>query len=63
MNINAKHIRLQFDALILAYHESSGWSLSRDGKMIVYAATWERTWDAMTTHERSRCISFANQLR
>jgi hypothetical protein len=63
MNISAKHIRLQFDDLILAYHESSGWSLSRGGHMIVYATEWERVWDRLTTHERSRCITFANQLR
>jgi hypothetical protein len=63
MNINAKHIRLQFDDFILAYHESSGWSVSRGGKMIVYAATWERAWDAMTTGEHVRAIVFANQLR
>lgn len=67
MEINSDMIRLVFDGFELRYHRSLsgmvGWSVMRDGKFDIPFGSWEAAWDSLTTGERSRCISFSNQLR
>jgi hypothetical protein len=69
MEINAGKIRLQIDNLEIYYDRGdgcvgkTGWSLARDMVFVVSFVSWEQVWDTMTTMERTRCISFASQMK